>query len=192
MTLNSNKDGVSSIKNTSQSQLTQFATFSSTWAIFVPGRGKRTLQKHWSNGKLLPTSSHYYGNKISPEWQHHYSVHLALKPPPALLMTSPPLNIALIYDEGSTWQSLGLLPTKSDHSKKGITAALEALGHNVVRVDGLKALVSHPANDNTDEIINSALKRGASRRRRSSDIQNGSNHDGNGESSKPVITRRDR
>ena len=61
-------------------------------------------------------------------------------------MTSPPLNIALIYDDKSTWHSIGLLPNESDHSVKGITASLEALGHHVVCIDGLNALVSHLAN----------------------------------------------
>ena len=61
-------------------------------------------------------------------------------------MTSSPLNIALIYDDKSSWHSCGLLPSESDHSTKGITATLEALGHHVVCIDGLKALVSHLAN----------------------------------------------
>lgn len=66
-------------------------------------------------------------------------------------MTSPPLTIALIYDEESSWQSLGLLPESADHSIKGITAALENLGHRVVHIDGLKALISHLANCNHTE-----------------------------------------
>ena len=61
-------------------------------------------------------------------------------------MTSSPLNIALIYDDKSSWHSSGLLPIESDHSIKGIAATLEALGHHVVCIDGLKALVSHLAN----------------------------------------------
>ena len=63
-------------------------------------------------------------------------------------MTSSPLNIALIYDDKSSWHSCGLLPNESDHGTKGITATLEALGHHVVCIDGLKALVSHLANGN--------------------------------------------
>ena len=63
-------------------------------------------------------------------------------------MTSPALTIALIYDDSSSWQSLGLFPNDSDHSIEGITAALEALGHHVIHIDGLKALVVHLANGN--------------------------------------------
>ena len=63
-------------------------------------------------------------------------------------MTISPLNIALIYDDKSSWHSIGLLPSESDHSIKGIIVSLEALGHHVIRIDGLKALVSHLANGN--------------------------------------------
>ena len=63
-------------------------------------------------------------------------------------MTSSPLNIALIYDDKSSWDSMGLVPNESDHSIKGITATLEALGHSVICIDGLKALVSHLAKGN--------------------------------------------
>ena len=63
-------------------------------------------------------------------------------------MTSSPLIIALIYDDKSSWHSIGLVPNESDHSIKGITATLEALGHHVVCIDGLKSLVSHIANGN--------------------------------------------
>ena len=63
-------------------------------------------------------------------------------------MTSSPLNIALIYDDKSSWHSMGLVPNESDHSIRGITSTLEALGHHVVCIDGLKALVSHLANGN--------------------------------------------
>ena len=63
-------------------------------------------------------------------------------------MTSSPLCIALIYDDKSSWHSLGLRPNESDHSIEGITATLEALGHSVICIDGLKALVSHLANGN--------------------------------------------
>lgn len=61
-------------------------------------------------------------------------------------MTSLPLNIALTYDDKSSWHSSGLLPNESDHSIKGMIATLEALGHHNVCIDGLKALVSHLAN----------------------------------------------
>lgn len=66
-------------------------------------------------------------------------------------MTSPHLTIALISDEKSSWQSLGLLSKNADHTVTEITAALENLGHRVVQIDGLKALISHPANCNHTE-----------------------------------------
>ncbi|CAD6564956.1 MAG: hypothetical protein ASARMPREDX12_004531 [Alectoria sarmentosa] len=63
-------------------------------------------------------------------------------------MTSPPLTIAFIYDEESPWQLLGLLPNQTDHSFKGIAAVLEALGHQVIHIDGIRDLVSHLAKRN--------------------------------------------
>lgn len=63
-------------------------------------------------------------------------------------MTTSPLSTGLIYDDRSSWHSIGLLPNESDHSIKGITVSLEALGHHVVCIDGVKALVSHLANGN--------------------------------------------
>ena len=63
-------------------------------------------------------------------------------------MTSPPLTIAFIHDEESPWQLLGLLPNQTDHNFKRIAAVLEALGHQVVHIDGLRDLLSHQANRN--------------------------------------------
>ena len=53
-------------------------------------------------------------------------------------MTTSALSIALIYDDKSSWHSIGRLPNESDHSIKGIT----------VCIDGVKALVSHLASGN--------------------------------------------
>ena len=63
-------------------------------------------------------------------------------------MASTPLTIALIYDYVSSGQLLGLSPKDSDPSIKGISAALEALGHRVVHIEGLSTLVSQLANGN--------------------------------------------
>lgn len=63
-------------------------------------------------------------------------------------MASTPLTIALIYDYESSGQVLGLSPKYSDPSIKGISAALEALSHHVVHIEGLSTLVSQLANGN--------------------------------------------
>ena len=58
-----------------------------------------------------------------------------LSSPPVFPMTSPPVTVAFIYDEG-------LSSSHSDHGTTAMSAALKALGHNVVNIDGLKPLIS--------------------------------------------------
>ena len=67
-------------------------------------------------------------------------------------MTTPPLTIAFVYDDESSWLGAGFSERKTgdkadDHGISGIVAALEMLGHKVVQIDGIKNLVKNLASE---------------------------------------------